>query len=63
LLSAFATTSLADWDGVWQLRSRSGNVPNVNWNGTKLHVNADWYDARNANPNFRVRSEVVPKRA
>lgn len=48
-------------DGIRQTKAGSrnsdGNVPNVNWNDDKFHVN--WYNPDNSNDNLRAR-EVLP---
>jgi hypothetical protein len=41
-------------------RYDDGNVPNVNWNDSKLNVN--WYNPDNCNDNLRARAEVSKKR-
>jgi len=35
------------------------NVPNVNWNDSKMNVN--WYNPDNCNDNLRARAEVSKK--
>lgn len=40
-------------------RYSDGNVPNVNWNDSKMKVN--WYHPDNANGNLRSRAEVSSK--
>jgi len=41
-------------------RYDDGNVPNVNWNDSKMNVN--WYNSDNCNDNLRARAEVSKKR-
>jgi hypothetical protein len=38
-------------------RNSDGNVPNMNWNDSKVQVN--WYNLDNSNSDYGLRSEVL----